>query len=156
MYPVFGLILCAMRVSFLLFASGALSLAQAVSGGRIVRRDAIDAEAMYGGGIDVFLLLMLVVASVVSAAVLIAAGVLLLRDRLGVSRALLYLCIVPILVRSVYGRFISVIPNDGGPFPAWAVVAEVVAGIALVMMVITAAWSLPRARWRPVHPSHVR
>ncbi|MER6753386.1 hypothetical protein AB0I85_29325 [Micromonospora echinofusca] len=138
-----------MRPSLLLFVGGALALAQTASGARIVLRDALDAEAMYGGGTDVVLLLMLLVTSVTSAAVLIAAGGLLVRHRLRPGRALLHLSIGPILVRSAYGGFLVSVPNDGGPFPAWAVVTEVVAGPALVLTVIAATWLLfcgPAAR----------
>ncbi len=137
-----SLIACPVRPSLLLFAGGALGLAQSASGARIVLRDALDAEAMYGGGMDVVLLLMLVVTSVTGAAVLFAAGGLLVRHRVRPGRALLHLWTGPILVRSAYGGFLVSVPNDGGPFPAWAVVTEVVAGPALVLMVITATWLL--------------
>ncbi|MGC5333745.1 hypothetical protein ACPXCB_24435 [Micromonospora sp. DT62] len=138
-----------MRPSLWLFAGGALGLAQSASGARIVLRDALDAEAMYGGGLDVVLLLMLVGTSVTGAAVLFAAGGLLVRHRVRPGRALLYLWTGPILVRSAYGGFLVSVPNDGGPFPAWAVVTEVVAGPALVLTVIAATWLLsfgPAAR----------
>lgn len=140
-----------MHASLLLFAGGALSLVQAGSGARIVQRDAVDAEAMYGGGVDAYLLLMLVVASVVNAVVLIVAGGMLRRGRLGVGRVLLYLGTGPILARSAWACPISVVdqPNDGGPFPTWAVVTEVVAGSALVTVVIMVIVLLQRSRPRP-------
>ena len=77
-----------MRPSLWLFAGGALGLAQSASGARIVLRDAVDAEAMYGGGLDVVLLLMLVGTSVTGAAVLFAAGGLLVRHRVRPGRDL--------------------------------------------------------------------
>ncbi|MEH0973472.1 hypothetical protein V6U77_20330 [Micromonospora sp. CPCC 205546] len=145
-----------MRPSLLLFASGALSLAQSASGARIVLRDAIDAEAMYGGGMDAVLLLMLVVTSATGAAVLFVAGGLLVRRRPRPGRALLHVWICPILVRSAYGCLLVSVPNDGGSFPAWAVVTEIVAGPALVMTAIAATWSLGRVSSLPVPRTHVR
>lgn len=112
---------------------------------------------MYGGGLDVVLLLMLVVTSVTGAAVLFAAGGLLVRHRVRPGRALLYLWTGPILVRSAYGGFLVSVPNDGGPFPAWAVVTEVVAGPALVLTVIAATWLLSCGPAAPSeYVTHVR
>jgi hypothetical protein len=139
------------RPSLLLFAGGVLSLAQATSGYRIVLRDALDAEAMYGGGPNVGLLLVLVVTSAIGAAVLIAAGALLARSRPRAGRVLLHLWIVPVLVRSAYGGLVVGLPNDGGAFPARAVVTEVVTGLALVAIVITTTWWLFALRTRPFH-----